>query len=1335
MDEDEFRYAVEYLQLPINDELLENLFFEFDYNYSGKIDYEEFREIFLRICDLRKELEDRGVDLPTLIRKKTMRKMFREVLMEEEFKERRALAEARRYKQWLLDVRESKKIIQRAEHRAYQELRSALDSAGHVYVLGSGAYNQFNAPVMPKMETKRYKFEFFERVVDLWRDRVQPQQVIDRLGLQRKHEAQEAERDADRNLSGLGVISRKLNEKKTVIDPYLEALESAFLGLNVSMNTAALWGRRVHQVAVSENVLFALSDTGEVYTWGGNSYWWHEIQPDSVYQTKWRGDTTARSQLLMGTTDKALPPDASLEVNFDLLSPEDKKAEMIKVVAKYYNVWEPPPNPAHRMIYLEKDIMAKITYDGVRFSLACRGKKIGEMTKMQLVEALYQDIVLEKRLLGERAHKAIREIEIQVAGLQKRKKKKLADKFLKRIDEMWTPLREVQAENRAAELSKEVALAQEAQIKTAQGYQDWRKRVAMKREEMGPLYSPRGNSLQIDLIGATPRGPAVSTPRGYQAGVQIAAGVAHACLVHKSGQLYVWGVGAAGRLGLDLTEQGDPQADTAKPRLLQALSERPVLRVSCGHSHTGAIVSGISRNELYMWGSTATGKCGFGNVVTSEECYCSIPTRVLIGAEDRSIKKLSCGSSHTAVVTEAGQLYVFGCGDGGRLGLGRGKLGTIYLPTLVEPLKHERIASVSCGNVTTVVSTEITHEWIGDMDDKHRRLVGGHVYVAGSMNVFGQQCDEFTRVQIAAEDDGEEESGNGVPIKQVSAGYLHTALVSATGELFCWGHNKTGCCGAPLTARFIDKPTPVKIFHTSPTNLALGKKTSQSSTYNMREAKYAVNGKKDGNGVNKSTCTQLENQPWIEIDLGATGLIDKVLVWNRTDEPRDRSEARDLYTARLFPCWVMIGRDPFLKSNDVVSLKENLKNAVCRAKLTENKRVSTWRCPANAQGRYIRIQLEKYSTLSVAEIEVFGYWGISRGVGRVSYATAGRDVTVAVVRPSNDPRDVEYMYKRAAYADACNADILRQFETFTLEYDKFGRGEVLGKECCICKGLDKCEACLFYETFDLDIKRMAPVVGGRRRRLKSISDYLIEHNKPELKALVVPKCERPTKFQMRMQQWFGDFKFKLALPTIFRSAQMNYITPKEALDKDPEAMMTQLKYIQRMDEERVAEKEKKTGGAVTAKEVAPHSIVDADDSLDSFMQPAGGGVGGGEREPVNSQFESDLSVSLKSAQLDGESFLPGSSLGSSRIDLNRRSSRTKHGYTEKDKPIKVGDILPTGHVVKTAYPKSIADQIGESYDANLLWEKQQEEDKKTKQAEKAKARERMALRKNASGNH
>jgi Ca2+-binding EF-hand superfamily protein len=53
LDEDEFRYAVEYLKLPINDEQLENLFYLHDLNYTGMIDYVEFREIFLEVGCIR----------------------------------------------------------------------------------------------------------------------------------------------------------------------------------------------------------------------------------------------------------------------------------------------------------------------------------------------------------------------------------------------------------------------------------------------------------------------------------------------------------------------------------------------------------------------------------------------------------------------------------------------------------------------------------------------------------------------------------------------------------------------------------------------------------------------------------------------------------------------------------------------------------------------------------------------------------------------------------------------------------------------------------------------------------------------------------------------------------------------------------------------------------------------------------------------------------------------------------------------------------------------------------------------------------------------------------
>ena len=137
------------------------------------------------------------------------------------------------------------------------------------------------------------------------------------------------------------------------------------------------------------------------------------------------------------------------------------------------------------------------------------------MTKAVLVEQLHDDIVLEKKLLGERAHKAIREIENQVAGLKKRKKTAMADKFLMRIDQMWEPLREVQAERKAAAAAKKDSQAHEASYKIMKNFDSWRHRVMHKREDLNPVLTPRGNSLKIDFIGATPRGPEVSTPRGY----------------------------------------------------------------------------------------------------------------------------------------------------------------------------------------------------------------------------------------------------------------------------------------------------------------------------------------------------------------------------------------------------------------------------------------------------------------------------------------------------------------------------------------------------------------------------------------------------------------------------------------------------------------------------------------------------------------------------------------------------------------------------------------------------------------------------------------------------
>lgn len=68
------------------------------------------------------------------------------------------------------------------------------------------------------------------------------------------------------------------------------------------------------------------------------------------------------------------------------------------------------------------------------------------------------------------------------------------------------------------------------------------------------------------------------------------------------------------------------------------------------------------------------------------------------------------------------------------------------------------------------------------------------------------------------------------------------------------------------------------------TNVAIRGTASQSSQYDVAEAKRAIDGKTDGDYARNSVAhTQQQDNPWWEVDLGAEVPIDRIVVWNRTD--------------------------------------------------------------------------------------------------------------------------------------------------------------------------------------------------------------------------------------------------------------------------------------------------------------------------------------------------------------------------------------------------------------------------------------------------------------------
>lgn len=548
-----------------------------------------------------------------------------------------------------------------------------------------------------------------------------------------------------------------------------------------------------------------------------------------------------------------------------------------------------------------------------------------------------------------------------------------------------------------------------------------------------------------------------------------------------------------GRLGHEYNA-ANPHLDYAKPKLIEALANEVVINVSCGYNHSAAIVKS---GHVFVWGSASVGKCGLidSTLEYMDSLYCPVPTRLIIGHDDRRAVKLSCGSSHTGVVTSNGHLYMFGNGDSGRLGLGQGLMTTVTEPTVVECLLHECVVNVYCGNVSSVAITKI----IESIELNEKLHSGGRVYIAGSANVFGRRFEQFTHLTEV----------ENTPIALASTGKLHTALVSHRGELYCWGSNNSCCCGVAPHASFIEHPTLVECMYAPAENISKSCVVTASSVDGVHSPERLIDGDVNGDGIGKCFSTRISLQPYVDINLTKPRIVTEVRLWNRTDLNQDDMLHSDMYSSRLFPCWIFASSDPFHEDD---TLEHNIHHSPTKILLTDNKRMTTWRLPRDNYVQYIRVRLVNFSYLHLAQIEVFGFRGKNCGAGQVCNVACGRDVTVVTLLPKQNPSSLIALYKRAAYADSQNAVILRQYEVYGPIFDKYGWCQDSSK-CLICTGEFFCEICFIYELYKDDLKSIPKKKHSSiPYTLHEIEHHLIVTTKPEIK---IP----PAKMHQRLSRW------------------------------------------------------------------------------------------------------------------------------------------------------------------------------------------------------------------------
>ena len=272
--------------------------------------------------------------------------------------------------------------------------------------------------------------------------------------------------------------------------------------------------------------------------------------------------------------------------------------------------------------------------------------------------------------------------------------------------------------------------------------------------EAGDVYAWGWNSKgQVGVDGSET--VAVPTMLGSLLGMGIkgvACGAAHSLAVTSSGEVLSWGLGGSGQLG-----HGDLESTTA-PRRIAGLAAEVVLGCACGFGHSIVLTKS---GTVYSWGWNRDGQLGVGDCENR-----AAPQRVVVHGD--SMQHVACGGGHSAVVSTRGELYTFGSGSCGQLGLGEGVCDNSPKPALVAGLKQQgvRVAYASCGEEFTLAISD-----------------SQAVYAMGLGNVGqmgnGREGNAESPILV--------EAMEGKQAEAASCGAAQAHVVSTSGKTYVWG--------------------------------------------------------------------------------------------------------------------------------------------------------------------------------------------------------------------------------------------------------------------------------------------------------------------------------------------------------------------------------------------------------------------------------------------------------------------------------------------------------------------------------------------------------------------
>ncbi len=245
----------------------------------------------------------------------------------------------------------------------------------------------------------------------------------------------------------------------------------------------------------------------------------------------------------------------------------------------------------------------------------------------------------------------------------------------------------------------------------------------------------------------------------------------YSCAIKITGELYCWGKSRSAHLGAAGMESSLVPVQIDAANLYDS--------VSVGEYHSCGILkpnpSGSTGGALKCWGDipqSAGGGFRIGNGMGDGE---AVP--VVVDSGQRYLK-VSVSKNNSCAIRDSGNVYCWGASAGGFIS---GGSGVRSLPTLIDN------------------SDAYTDVAVRDFDGSRAcgTLVGGGFKCwgansAGGMSLTGTTMRDFPDQVVDA----------GTVYTQVSVGYVHQCLLTATQTVKCFGINTLGATGEP-TATYV----------------------------------------------------------------------------------------------------------------------------------------------------------------------------------------------------------------------------------------------------------------------------------------------------------------------------------------------------------------------------------------------------------------------------------------------------------------------------------------------------------------------------------------------------